>query len=1079
MNQTFRKGALAMSIGLCCTTAFAQKTITGTVKDASGEPLIGVTIQDTKGGGVVTDIDGNFIINNLKQGEKLTVSYVGCKTQTIVVGNQSKLNIVLQSSDKTLDEVVVVGYGTMKRRDLTGAVASVTGDQLAANPVSNIAEALQGQLPGVTVTSQDGRPGASMSIRVRGGGSITQSNDPLLIVDGVQVSRIDDIPADNIESIDVLKDAASTAIYGARGANGVILITTKGAKEGKATVKYNMYYRMKEKPETYETESAYDYVLRNVCYATAYTPSDGAKVARYFGVGSANGNHLDEYKNMGTHNYQDDLLGTSHAWNHDLSISGGTQHTKYYASVNYINDKGSLKNTGFRRWNANLKLVQDITKTLKWNIDARYSEMQFQGAKFEYATASYNYRPIDTPLGEDDGTLLGMGDSHVSAAYNPVSIYDNYTSVNQHKRLRATNALTWQPIKGLTGKTELTLGRNWQDRKTWDGGFEEGYSHATQYKSDGYQVRWTSTINYAVQGLGENHKLDFLAGNEILASKSSSTTFDGYAYPEGWDMDTAFGNLSMTNQDKDLKTNKDTYKSNIAIPNHTVSWFGRANYSFKGRYLLTATFRADASSKFAPNHQWGYFPAAAAAWRISDEPWMKSTQDWLSNLKLRASFGTSGNDNISSSLWKNYWENSSTTVDGETINTYIPGSLMGNPDLKWETTISRNVGIDFGFWNGKLRGTLDFYWNTTKDILMKVPINTSTGFSNQFQNVGKTSNKGVELALNYEVVRTKDFNLSMGLTYNFNKNNIDELFDGVLADTHTNWGSTTRLPNYDYVIRQGNPVGLIQGFVSQGYYGVDDFDVSADGVWTLKKGIPDNTGNVGNFAGGNNYKKPEGQKAFPGMAKFADVDGDGEITDKDVTIIGKTKPEHTGGFNFSGRYKNFDFMANFSYQIGGKIYNANVMHDMMGGKDTWYGAAKLKEASECWKMYNVDANGDIYAVTDPAELKALNQGAKYALPYSEVGLVTSDFVEDASYLRLQNLSIGYTFPKAWMKPLGISNLRVYATVNNLFCITGYSGIDPDVNSNFDAGGDGFPTPNYDYQAYPKTRSWTFGVNLAF
>lgn len=218
-----------MSIGLCCTTAFAQKTITGTVKDASGEPLIGVTIQDTKGGGVVTDIDGNFIINNLKQGEKLTVSYVGCKTQTIVVGNQSKLNIVLQSSDKTLDEVVVVGYGTMKRRDLTGAVASVTGDQLAANPVSNIAEALQGQLPGVTVTSQDGRPGASMSIRVRGGGSITQSNDPLLIVDGVQVSRIDDIPADNIESIDVLKDAASTAIYGARGANGVILITTKGA----------------------------------------------------------------------------------------------------------------------------------------------------------------------------------------------------------------------------------------------------------------------------------------------------------------------------------------------------------------------------------------------------------------------------------------------------------------------------------------------------------------------------------------------------------------------------------------------------------------------------------------------------------------------------------------------------------------------------------------------------------------------------------------------------------------------------------------------------------------------------------
>ena len=1079
MNQQIKKGALALSLSLCCVGAFAQKTITGTVKDASGEPLIGVTVQTAKGGGAVTDIDGNFSIKDLKPGDKLTISYLGCKTQVITVGNQNTINVVLQSSDKTLDEVVVVGYGTMKRRDLTGAVASVSGDKLAANPVANIAEALQGQLPGVSVTSQDGRPGASMSIRVRGGGSITQSNDPLFIVDGVQVSRIDDIPADNIESIDVLKDAASTAIYGARGANGVILITTKSAKEGKASVKYNMYYTYKEKPKTYETESAYDYVLRNVSYATAYNEKDGANVAKYFGVGSANGNHLEEYRSMGTHNYQDDLLGSSHAWNHDLSLSGGTEHTKYYATINYSNDKGSLKNTGFRRWNANIKLSQDITKTLKWNVDARYSEMQFKGAKFEYATSSYNFRPIDTPLGVDDGSLLGLGDLHVSQSYNPVSIYDNYTTINTHYRLRATNSLTWTPIKGLTGKTELTLARNWREQQAWDAGFEEGYSHAKQLKSNGYNVRWTNTISYQVQGLGEKHNLDLLAGNEVLAKSSRSTTFDGYAYPEGWDMETAFSNLGMTNQDKDLKISKDTYVSSKDIPSHTLSWFGRVNYSYLSRYLFTATFRTDGSSKFAPNHHWGYFPAAAAAWRISDEPWMKDTQDWLSNLKLRLSFGTSGNDNIDASLWQATWNSSSTSVDGETINTYIPGKMMANPDLKWETTISRNIGLDFGFWNGKLRGTLDFYWNTTKNILMKVPVDSSTGFSYQFQNVGKTSNKGIELALNYEIVRTKDFNLNFGMTYNFNKNNIDELFDGVLADTHTNWGSTTRLPNYDYVIRKGNPVGLIQGFKSQGFYGVDDFDVSADGVWTLKKGIPDNAGNVGNYAGSKNYKLPEGQKAFPGMAKFEDVDGDGKITSNDVTIIGKTKPEHTGGFNFSGRYKNFDFNANFSYQIGGKIYNANVMHDMMGGKDTWYGAAKLKEVSDCWKMYNVDGNGDIYAVTDPTELKALNANAKYALPYSEVGLVTSDFIEDASYLRLQNLSIGYTFPKTWMKPLGISNLRVYATVTNLFCITGYSGIDPDVNTNFDAGGDGFPTPNYDYQAYPKTRSWTFGLNLAF
>ena len=1076
MYQQIKKGALALSLSLCCVGAFAQKTITGNVKDATGEPLIGVTIQAGKGG-TVTDIDGNFSLQNLKPGDKITISYLGCKTQTVTVGNQSALNIVMQSADKSLDEVVVIGYGTMKRRDLTGAVASVTGDKLAQNPVSNIAEALQGQLPGVSVTSQDGRPGGSMSIRVRGGGSITQSNDPLFIVDGVQVSRIDDIPADNIESIDVLKDAASTAIYGARGANGVIMITTKSAKEGKAQVKYNMYYSVKEKPTTYDTESAYDYVLRNWSYATSYGDKYGTNVAKYFGLGSANGNHLEEYRNMGTHNYQDDLLSSSHAWNHDLSISGGTEHTKYYASVNYTNDKGSLKDTGFRRWNVNLKLTQDITKNLKWNIDARYSEMRFQGSQFQYATSSYAYRPIDTPLGVDDPSLLGMGDANVDPKYNPVSIYDSYTQYNTHNRLRATNSLTWTPIKGLTGKTELTLARNWREQQTWDDGYEKGYNHATLVKSNGYNVRWTTTANYAVQGLGEDHSLDFLLGNEVLASKSNSTTFNGYGYPLGWDMDTAFGQLNMSHMES--TSLKDTNKSEIGTPNHTLSWFGRVNYSYLSRYLFTATFRADGSSKFAPNNHWGYFPAAAAAWRISDEPWMKGTQDWLSNLKLRLSFGTSGNDNINASLWKATWVSETTEVDGQLVNTFRPGTMMANPDLKWETTISRNIGLDFGFWDGRLRGTLDFYWNTTKNILMMVPIDTSTGYTYQFQNVGKTSNKGVELALSYDIVNKKDWGLTFGMTYNFNHNNVDELFDNVLADTHTNWGSQMRMPYYDYVIRKDNPVGLVQGYKSLGFYTVDDFNVSADGVWTLKDGIPDNT--VCNYSAGcaKAYKLPADQKAFPGMYKFADVDKSGTVTSDDVTIVGKTKPEHTGGFNISGRYKNFDLNANFAYQIGGDVYNANALHDMMGNKDTGFGSARVSELADCWKMYNVDNNGNLYAVTNPDELRTLNAGAKYALPYCEYGLVTSEFIEDASYLRLQNLSVGYTFPKTWMKPLGISNLRIYATVTNLFCIKGYSGIDPDVNTNFDAGGNGFPTPNYDYQAYPKTRSWTFGLNLAF
>lgn len=1078
MYQQIRRAFMALFLSLFVFAVFAQKTVTGTVKDVTGEPLIGVTVQLANGQGVVSDIDGRFSIANVKAGDKLTFSYVGCKTQTVTIGSQSTLNIVLQDADKSLDEVVVIGYGTMKRRDLTGSVASVTGDALAKNPVSNVAEALQGQLPGVNIVAQDGRPGGTVSIRVRGGGSITQSNDPLYVVDGVQVSRIDDIPADNIESIDVLKDAASTAIYGARGANGVILITTKSAKEGKTTVKYNVYYQYKEKPKTYELESAYDAVLRNWSYATAYGQSYGEGVAKYYGLGSANGNHLDEYKNMSTHNYQDDMLGSSHSWNHDISLSGGTEHTKYYAAINYVNDKGSLRNSKFRRWNANFKLAQDITKTLKFNIDTRYSEMYFKGNHYQYATSAYQFRTIDNPLGSGDPTDLGMGDQNVDDQYNPATVYDSYDNNNNFQRLRVNSGLTWNAFKGFTAKTELSLGRNWRQQETWDNGYENNYSHAKQYKTNGYNVRWNATVHYDVQGLGDKNKLDVLAGYEMLASRSKSTTFDGYGYPEGWSMSQAFAQLGMTNQDEDLTSDKDTYSSSWGIPVRSTSWFGRLNYSYLGRYLLTATFRADGSSKFSPDHKWGYFPAVAAAWRISDEPWMTSTQDWLSNLKLRLSYGTSGNDNISSSLWKETWEQSTSTVDGVVISTYVPGEMMGNPDLKWETTISRNIGLDFGIWNGRLNGSIDVYWNTTKDILMKVPTNSSTGYTYQFQNVGKTSNKGIEIALNYSIIQNKNFNLDFGLSYNYNKNNIDELFDNVLADTHTGWGSTMRLPYYDYVIRVGNPVGLIQGFKSAGIYTVDDFDVS-NGVWTLKSGIPDCT--VGNYAGVDNYTRPEGQTAFPGMAKYVDVDGNGVVDTDDVTTIGETKPKHIGGFRFNGNWKKIglDFALNFTYQIGGDIYNANLAHDMMGNKDTGLGMGRLKEVSETWKMYDVDANGDLYAVTDPTELSALNANAKYALPYSEYGILSSEYIEDASFLRLQNLTVGYTFPRKWTKKIGISNMRAYFTCYNVFCLTGYSGLDPEVNVDEDAGGDGFPTPNYDYQAYPKTRSYTFGLNITF
>jgi TonB-linked SusC/RagA family outer membrane protein len=1058
-----------------CLVAFAQgRLVSGSVTDDAGEPVIGanVLVVGTTNG-VITDIDGNFKLQNVPDNAKIQVSFIGFITQIVTVGNQNNIRVILTDDAKTLDEVVVIGYGTVKRRDLTGAVASVSGEKLAANPVTNVAQALQGMLPGVSVTSQDGRPGATMSIRVRGGGSITQSNEPLFIVDGVQVSSIDDIPADNIESIDVLKDAASTAIYGARGANGVIMVTTKTGKEGKVSVKYNMYYQLKEKPELLEVLDAYDYVFWNWAYGTAYGTKYGDGVAKYFGLGSEYGNHLNEYKNVSSHNYINDLIRNAGTWNHDLSLSGGSNKTKYYASVSYTDDEGIRIKSGFSRWSANFKITQEINKSLSFDTDLRYTEMSYTGTKYDMATSAFRYRPIDNPLGDaNDTSGFFNGSSSVETGLDPVSVLNNYDNLNNVQRIRAKGGLTWNVIKGLTAKSELSLSRNWQETKNWDGGLEAGFSTAKLTNKNGYGLRWATTVNYEVQGLGDDNNLSFLVGNEMLSSKSNSSAISGSGYPEEFTMSNAFGMISMT----DASLGKDSFSTSIGTPSHTLSWFGRGNYSYRGRYLLTATFRADGSSKFAPNNHWGYFPAAAGAWRISDEPFLKDATDWLDNLKLRLSYGTSGSDNIDTSLWKETWGTSQITVDGQPITVYRPGDMQGNPDLKWETTISRNAGIDFGFFNNRIRGNLDIYWNTTKDILMKIPVDASAGYSYQFQNVGQTSNKGIELALGADLIRSKAFNLSFSLTHNYNKNNIDELSEDALADTHTGWGSSMSKPFYDYVIRKGNPVGLIQGFQSIGFYTVDDFDY-ANGTYTLKKGVPD-TKSIVNYAGMDNFKRPDGQIAFPGMVKFKDVDESGTVDDGDATIIGKTLPQHTGGFNLNGNYKSLDFALGFTYQIGGDIYNANAMHSMMGNKDSSLGSNRLAIVKDCFRIYDVDANGDLFAVTDPDALRTLNANARYALNYSEYGLVSSEFIEDASYLRLQTLTVGYTLPKNWTKKAGIEKVRFYFTGSNLFCLTGYSGLDPDVNTNTD-GIDGFPAPNYDYNSYPKSRSYTFGLNVSF
>lgn len=1089
MNRKFKRVAAVLLLSVTCVAASAQG-ISGTVKDSQGEPMIGVSIMMNGKAVAVTDMDGHFTINNASPSSTLGISYVGYKTKNVRVGNSSNLNIVLEEDNAKLDEVVVIGYGTVKKRDLTGSVASVDHDALVSNPVSNVGEALQGKLAGVQVVSQDGRPGATVNIKVRGGGSITQSNDPLYVVDGFPVTDINDIPADQIETIDVLKDASSTAIYGSRGGNGVILITTKSAKDGKLSVSYNGYYQAKWAAKKLDAMSAQDYVALTWAYASAPgSGGSGDDIAKYFGLGQKYGNHYAEYANVAAHDYTDDLLRTASSWNHNVSLSGGNDKTKFTFSTNYVNDDGIKINSNFERLAMDLKLSQKINKMLTFDMDVRYSDMNVLGSdpttssKGSILSSAFEYRPIDKPFGTDDFTLFGMGANNIDPSQNPVAIQSMlYNKVNKN-RLRGNFALTFTPVKGLTARAEYAMGRNWGETQYYDDGsinslFTKGYKYAKYGKTNGKNWRFLGTINYVVQGLGDKHHLDFLLGNEEIKRQSDALTVYGAGFPmgEAWTRDRVFGLINMGDATAYPADNR--YENSYDVPQTTESWFGRVNYSLLGRYLFTATMRADGSSKFGPNHHWGYFPAAALAWRISDEPFMAGAHNWLDNLKLRLSYGTAGNDNIDSGLWNELWQASTGVWDEKTVQIYKPSGLKYNPDLKWETNISRNIGFDFGFFN-RINGTLDFYYNSTKDLLMNQQIDSSTGYTNQYVNLGKTSNKGIELAVNAALVRTKNFNLTMNFTYNMNFNRVDELPDGQDILYGSGWASSGQTPRNDFMLKEGKPVGLVRGYQYDGYYKVSDFDYDAStGVYKLKQGVPDISGNVYTaYPKPNELKVAAGQNAFPGAIKLKDLNRDGIVDSDDEGIIGELQAHHTGGFGFSGNYKGLDFSASFTYQLGGKVYNASAMTQYTGGKEPGIGKNRRAWLSNYFKVYDIK-DGELMPVTTPEELEALNGGAKYPLPFFEMNIVTSQFIESASFLRLNTLTLGYTLPGSLTKKVGVQSARFYVTGGNLFCITGYSGLDPEVNTDMTRN-DYYPTPNMDYGAYQRARTFTVGLNVKF
>lgn len=1074
--QTMRTALLTLLVALISLSVSAQNvTVKGTVKDKTGETVIGASVVEkgNTSNGTITDIDGNYTLS-VPSHATIIFSYVGMATQEVAVNGKTKIDITMEDDAQALEEVVVIGYGSVKKKDLTGSVATVNSDVLAAVPVANATEALTGKMAGVQITTTEGSPDAEMSIRVRGGGSITQSNDPLYIVDGFPVESISDIPASEIEDITVLKDASSTAIYGSRGANGVILVTTKSGKEGKVNVSYNAYYSWKKVAKTMDVLSARDYAewqhelswLRN---------GNANDYENHFG----NYSDIDLYDNVATNDWQDLTFGrTGHTFNHNVSITGGSDKIKYSFNYAHMDDKAIMEMSSYKRDNLSLKLNGKINKRISVDLQARWSKTNIYGAGANETSSTLNtdkrlrYAIQYTPFPVSGVTDAGDDDSTNSSFYNPLTALRDNDERRFRTQLNMAGAVNWEIIDNLKFKTELGYDTYKYDRDRYYGPStyyvrnnvatdDQGYPAAELTRQYRTKIRNTNTLNYDFKKLfGEEslHHLNALVGHEYVLEKNEKLTNVISGYPAGTTADQAWKLTNMAGV---------TFQEieNFYDPDDILlSYFGRINYDYDSKYLISATFRADGSSKFADGNRWGYFPSAAVAWRISSEPFMESTRNWLDDLKLRFSYGTAGNNNIPSGVINQEYEFSTTSWINGYNNILAATQYMANPDLKWETTYTRNLGLDYSFLGGKINGTIEGYWNNTKDLLIEYPV-SGTGYSYQYRNMGETQNRGFELTINYNAVNKKNWGLSFGANISFNKNKVVSLGDLQSIDNiNTGWASTEI--DQDFIIQTGQPIGQIWGYVSDGRYEVSDFDIAASqsaGHWVLKEGVAD-ASSVLNL----DYVQPGTLKI-----KETKAEKTGTITTADRQIIGDTNPDAIGGFNINARFYGFDLSANFNFSIGNDIYNANAIEWTQTSRYSYRNLIGTMASGSRWT--NIDANGNYLNWNNADQLAALNANTTMWSPYTERYILTDYYVEDGSFLRLNTLTLGYTLPKSLLTKLHMSNIRFYATVYNAFCITGYSGFDPEVSTMRRTN----LTPGVDYSAYPKSRQFVVGVNLNF
>jgi TonB-linked SusC/RagA family outer membrane protein len=1041
-----------------------QATVTGTVTDGTdNSPMIGanVLVKGTSTG-TITDVNGRFRIDVPAGSRVLTFSSIGYQPQEITLKpGQTDVNVVMKEDAELLDEVVVVGYGTMKKSDLTGSVASVSGDKLRESIATNVDQMLQGRVAGVQVQANSGAPGAATSIRIRGASSINNTNEPLYVIDGIPMSGagtstsgfdwsggsngqnvvnpLASIAPGDIVSMDVLKDASATAIYGAAGANGVVIITTKRGTKGRTNISYDGYVALQARTGkldmmnlrefgTYQSQLYNEGVLPNV--DTAYLDPS------LLGKGT---------------DWQDAVTDDAWMHNHSLSLTGGTENTQYAFSMGYTEQDGILLTSDFGRYTARMNIDNEFNKYLKLGASLSYARTDesiinndgINGVVMQAALMS----PA-VPVYDFDGNYAGPESVNGSSIYNPVALTQDQENSLLRQRLMGNVYAQLTFNKYVNFRTEFGIDGSDNMQKGFKPSYEYGQLKNTDImimQREEHSMYWIWK-NYATyhQSFGK-HGVNFMAGAE-----TSKSTWEG----------TQLQKNQLSSNDIRVIGADGVYTSNSGWKDAAtnVSVFGRANYNYADRYLLTATMRADGSSKFGANNRWGYFPSFAAAWRISGEEFMESAQDWLSNLKLRAGYGQVGNANIGTYLY-----GSTMVAFPSAFGTAYRMSNNANPDLKWEASEQYNAGLDLSLFNGRIDLSVDAYYKTTKDLLLQPSISPVLGGSGwtdirtPYMNIGKVENRGIDLSLNTHNIAGEDFNWRSNVTFSLNRNKVKALDDlGTTIYGKLDWYAGFQTVS---MIAVGQPIGVFYGYVTDGLF--------RDGEELRNSARPEGVGihrTTGSWVGDVKFRDLSGPNGTP----------DGVINEYDQVVIGDPNPDFTFGFSNTFGYKSWELGIGLTGSVGADILNY-VRVKTEGLVSQW----DNQDASVLQRAQLAYRDGDNSNVSDPDNCYITNPGG--VLPrwsgndINGNNRMSDRWIEDGTYLRIRNISLAYNFPKTWLKKCGIVSCKLYVNAQNVYTFTNYSGLDPEIGSyNQQAG-----LSNVDMGRYPSPRVYTFGANVTF